>query len=70
VVSPLMPYMPFIITYVQRYDPKAGSGTVISMMLPYFVWFVILWTLLVMLFYWANWPIGPGVGMRMTGVGS
>jgi aminobenzoyl-glutamate transport protein len=66
VVSPLMPYMPFIITYVQRYDPKAGMGTVISMMLPYFFSFVAVWTLLVMLFYWAEWPIGPGVLMRMA----
>lgn len=65
VITPLMPYMPFIITYAQRYDPKAGSGTIVAMMLPYSVAFLIGWTGLVLLFYFAGWPIGPGVPMRM-----
>ena len=65
IITPLMPYMPFIITYAQRYEPKAGSGTIISMMLPYSLAFLIAWTGLVLLFYFAGWPIGPGVPMRL-----
>jgi aminobenzoyl-glutamate transport protein len=63
VITPLMPYMPFILAYVQRYDPKAGTGTIIAMMLPYSIAFLVLWTMLLMVFYWAGWPIGPGVGL-------
>ncbi len=61
VITPLMPYMPFILAYVQRYDPKAGTGTIIAMMLPYSIAFLVLWTSLLLVFYWAGWPIGPGV---------
>lgn len=65
VVTPLMPYMPFIITYVQRYDPKAGTGTIVSMMLPYTLVFLVAWTTLLLVFFYAGWPIGPGTPMRM-----
>lgn len=66
VITPFMPYLPFIIAYAQRYDPKAGTGTIISMMLPYSVVFFVLWTGLLLLFYGLDWPIGPGVGMRLA----
>jgi aminobenzoyl-glutamate transport protein len=67
VITPLMPYMPFVLTCAVRYDPKAGTGTIISMMLPYFVAFLVFWTLLLLVFYWFHLPIGPGVGMRLAG---
>lgn len=67
VVTPLMPYMPFVLAVVTRYDPKAGPGTLIAMMLPYFFAFLFVWTALLLVFYWLNWPIGPGVGMRLAG---
>lgn len=65
IITPVMPYMPFILAYVQRYAPKAGVGSIIAMMLPYSVAFLILWTGLLLLFYWFGWPIGPGVHLRM-----
>jgi len=67
IVTPLMPYMPFVLAAAQRYDPKAGTGTLISMMLPYSVVFLITWTALLMLFFVMGWDIGPGVGMRLAG---
>jgi aminobenzoyl-glutamate transport protein len=66
IITPFMPYMPFILAYVQRYDPKAGTGTIISMMLPYSVVFFVLWTGLLLVFYGLDWQIGPGVGMRLA----
>ncbi|MDR1376406.1 MAG: AbgT family transporter [Synergistaceae bacterium] len=59
-VSPLEPFMPFIIICAQRYDKKAGLGTVISVMIPYAVFFLISWTLLLLAFYVFNLPLGPG----------
>ncbi len=34
-LTPLMVYLPFIVTVAQRYQKKAGIGTVVALMLPY-----------------------------------
>lgn len=64
-ITPLMPYMPFILAYVKRYDPKAGMGTIIALMIPYAIGFLIAWTLLLLLWGTFDWPIGPGVGLYL-----
>ena len=35
VLTPLMVYLPFIVTIAQRYDKKSGIGTIIALMIPY-----------------------------------
>ncbi len=65
IITPLMPYMPFILAYVKRYDPRAGIGTVIAMMIPYSVAFLITWVLLLLAWGALGWPIGPGVGLYL-----
>ena len=64
-ISPLEPFMPFIIICAQRYERKAGLGTIISVMIPYAITFLFFWTLLLIGFYALNMPLGPGalVGM-------
>jgi aminobenzoyl-glutamate transport protein len=62
-VTPLLPYMPFVLAAAQRYDKKAGTGTLISLMLPYAVAFMVAWMGLLLLFYAFRWDIGPGVKM-------
>ncbi len=60
IISPLMSYFPMILAFANKYDRKAGVGTVIALMLPYSVGFLIFWS--VMLFVWmsAGLPLGPG----------
>ena len=65
IITPMFPYIPFIVATVQRYDPKAGSGTLITLMIPYSITFLILWTTLLLLFHGFHWPIGPGVHMEL-----
>jgi aminobenzoyl-glutamate transport protein len=60
VISPMMSYFALIIAFVQRYVPKAGIGTLVSLMLPYSVTFLIGWSLLFALWLFAGWPVGPG----------
>ena len=60
IMTPLMAYFPLILTFVQRYDPKAGLGTLVATMLPYSLAFLIGWTLLLVVWIWAGWPLGPG----------
>jgi aminobenzoyl-glutamate transport protein len=66
-ITPLMPYMPFLITYAQRYDSRSGTGTIIAMMVPYTIAFTIMWTLMLIGFWALQLPIGPGVGMMLNG---
>lgn len=64
IISPLMSYFPLILAFAIKYDPKAKVGTVIALMLPYSIGFLIFWS--VMLFVWItfNLPLGPGVILK------
>lgn len=59
-VSPLEPFMPFIIMTAIKYDKKAGLGTVIAIMLPLVISFVLSWTALLLIWYIFRIPLGPG----------
>lgn len=60
IVSPMMLYFALILAFFQRYDKKAGLGTVIATMLPYSVVFLIAWTIMFALMLAFGIPIGPG----------
>lgn len=63
IISPMMSYFALVIAFLQRYEPKAGIGTVVATMIPYSIVFLIGWTVL-----FAGWialglPLGPGAGL-------
>lgn len=60
IISPLMPYFPMILAFANKYDRDAKIGTVVALMLPYSVGFLLFWS--VMLFVWMQLglPLGPG----------
>jgi aminobenzoyl-glutamate transport protein len=58
IVTPLLPYFPLIVAYAQRYVKNTGVGTLISLMLPYSLAFVVTWTLLLMVFWGLELPLG------------
>jgi aminobenzoyl-glutamate transport protein len=60
IISPMMSYFALIIAFVQRYVARAGIGTLVSLMLPYSVTFLIGWSLLFTLWIALDWPVGPG----------
>jgi len=60
VITPLMVYLPFIITVMQRYRKDSGIGTVIAMMLPYTAIIALAWIILFILWYVLGIPLGPG----------
>ncbi len=64
IISPLMSYFPLILAFALKYDPKAKVGTVIALMLPYSIGFLIAWS--IMLFFWMtfNLPLGPGAVLK------
>jgi aminobenzoyl-glutamate transport protein len=67
VISPTMAYFAFILATVQRYDPKAGLGTLIATMLPYTLVFTVAWSLLLMAWITLGLPLGPGAALRLPG---
>ncbi len=59
IITPLMSYFPLILTFVHKYEPKAGIGTLIATMLPYSVAFLVVWVVLLMAWIGLGWPMGP-----------
>jgi aminobenzoyl-glutamate transport protein len=57
-ISPLNAYFALIVSFAQKYDPKAGVGTVIALMLPYVVVLLVVWPLLLAIWYWLDLPWG------------
>ena len=57
-ITPMMTYYAVIIIFAQRYDKKAGIGTITATMLPYSVCFLICWMLFMILWLTAGLPIG------------
>ena len=59
IITPLMSYFAVIVVFAQKYDEDTGIGTLISTMVPYSLVFLLGWTLLLGLWYFFGWPIGP-----------
>jgi len=66
-ISPMMSFFALIVAFVQKYDSKAGIGTVVATMLPYSIAFTIGWMLLLVGWLLAGWPLGPGAGLYLQG---
>lgn len=62
IVTPLMPYFPLVVVYCQRYVKNTGIGTLVSMMLPYTIVFIILWTIFLIIY----WMLGVPLGLQAT----
>lgn len=65
IISPMMSFFALIVAFMQRYDPKAGMGTVIATMLPYSVTFMLAWMLLLVTWLLLGLPLGPGAGLYL-----
>ena len=60
IITPLMPYFALVYAFVKRYDKDAGMGTMIVLMLPYSMVFLATWSLMLAVWIFAGWPLGPG----------
>jgi aminobenzoyl-glutamate transport protein len=58
VVSPLNAYFALVVVFAQKYDPKAGVGTIIALMIPYVVAIYVAWTLLFVAWFLLGLPWG------------
>ncbi len=60
IVTPLNSYLLIILAVFQKYRPKAGLGTLIALMVPYSIALGLLWTALLLVWYFTGAPLGPG----------
>src|SRR5690625_3612791 len=63
IISPLMTYFAIIIAFAQKYDKKMGIGTLISTMIPYSIYFLIGWTIILVVWMFFGIDLGPGAGI-------
>lgn len=63
-ISPLNPYIVVVLVFMQQYVKKAGIGTLIALMLPYSVAFLIAWT--IMLVIWIQFGLPIGIDAPLT----
>lgn len=63
IITPMMTYFAVIITFAQRYDKKAGIGTITATMLPYSLTFLVCWTIFFVIWLALGLPIGVGTGL-------
>ena len=64
-LTPLFPYFPIALGLAQYYDEEAGMGTIMSLMIPYVVVFLVVWILQLLVWITFNLPLGPGAGIYL-----
>ena len=58
IITPLMPYFPLVVVYCQRYVKSTGIGTLLSLMLPFSVAILLLWTAFLLVYWGIGLPLG------------
>ena len=59
-ITPMMPYMPLVLSYAQKYDKNMKLGSLLSSLMPYTFALGVVWTLFVIAWYLLGIPLGPG----------
>lgn len=59
IITPLMPYFALVLGFARRYQPEAGVGTLIALMLPFSLWLLAGWSVMLALWIGLGWPFGP-----------
>jgi aminobenzoyl-glutamate transport protein len=58
-ITPLNAYLVVILIAIRRYEPKAGLGTLIALLLPYSLTALVVWTLFLVGWTSLGIPLGP-----------
>ena len=59
-ITPMMSYFALIVAFSQKYDEKYGIGTIVATMMPYTLFFLIFWIILLCIWMGLGVPLGPG----------
>ncbi len=67
IITPLMTYFAIIVITAQKYDKKAGIGTLTATMIPYSIAFLLVWTVMMVIWLSIGLPIGLDTSIYFTG---
>ncbi|MDH4070275.1 MAG: AbgT family transporter [Ignavibacteria bacterium] len=67
VITPMMSYFALIVAFAEKYQKDAGIGTVVALMVPYSMIFLVVWTIFLILWMLLGIPVGPGAGLYLPG---
>ncbi|AHM57982.1 aminobenzoyl-glutamate transport protein AbgT (plasmid) [Peptoclostridium acidaminophilum DSM 3953] len=65
-ITPMVPYLPLLLAMAQKYDKKAGLGTLIAGTLPYSIAIGLVWTIAVIVWYLLGLPVGPNAPISLS----
>ncbi len=66
IMTPLMSYFPLILTFARRWDKDVGVGTLLSLMLPYALCFMVAGIAMTIAWVALDLPLGPGAQVHYT----
>jgi aminobenzoyl-glutamate transport protein len=61
----MMSYFALIVAFAQKYKRDTGIGTIVALMLPYTITFLIGWTLFLLAWMLLGIPVGPGAPLYL-----
>ncbi len=64
-VTPMMSYFALIVAFAEKYKQDAGIGTIIALMTPYTIIFMVGWILFLIAWIALGIPVGPGAGLYL-----
>lgn len=59
-ITPMMPYLPLLLSYAQKYDKNMKLGTLLSSLMPYSIALTIVWIAFTLIWFLLGIPVGPG----------
>ncbi len=63
-ICPTFAYFGMLLALAQRYDKKAGFGTLMSNMMPYVLGFFVFMVAELLVWFFLDLPLGPGAGVH------
>lgn len=66
IMTPLMSYFPLILAFCRRWDQRMGVGSLLALMLPYALCFMVAGVIMTALWVQFDLPLGPGAGVHYT----
>jgi len=58
IITPLMPYFALVLAYAQQHKQDTHLGTIMAMMMPYSIGFLVVWSLTLVVWVQAGVPLG------------
>jgi aminobenzoyl-glutamate transport protein len=66
IMTPLLNYFPLILAFARRYDGAVGVGSLLALMLPYALLFMVSGIIITASWVWLDLPLGPGATVHYT----